>query len=703
MPPTSPLHSGRDDHRVFPSPTLCAHLVGFLALSLLVTPCLLADDTPTFTDLALDPGSGLEYARTPSASSATLDALKAQGTIPFNALFGAPLKSRGAPGVALLDFDGDDDLDLYVTNGPGTANSLFANQLADTGVLRFVDVGLARGADVTDQDSTGVCFGDIDNDGDPDLYVLGNAEPNRLLENHDGTFVDITAEAGVGGGALTSTSCSFGDVDGDGLLDLVVANSWSWLTPLGLFQPFTFDEPNLLFVNRGAGVFEDRSAASGIQDNAGFPPPFLGAPAITWAISIVDLDLDGDGDVLMADDQGSVPQAAQGGVDRGFFHYFENNGTGQFTDVTVEKGLNVPGGWMGFDFGDLDCDGRLDFFASNFSDLTSLVQSGGSAPLGVFPSRWVLATDGGYSAPDLGELVTTPFGWGTGVFDYDGDGDLDVVYHGGMDLIFFVDAANAGVVLRNDECSARFTRDTAALAGGRDHRRRNVQGVAVGDLDGNGFDDVVSVSSFDAPTPTPLLPVPNNPAPEFDDARFIPTFEPGPGPDEFTFSGIAFDDGSLAVELNGGTSNRTLRVELTGAAGLATGARAPRDGIGAVVQVTPRGPSAPAPTLRPVVGGSSYASQHSTALTFGLGDARRATVDVLWPGGVRNRTYRARAGRVTRLVEIPCSYDTTELTLPEYARCVRDALQELVAAGAIERRERGRRFVDAIRAYLDAH
>lgn len=686
----------------FSSRTAFPHFV-FTAAVLLIGPGAVADGGVTFSDIAQDPARGLAYQRTPSASSAILDAVKARGTIDFSDLEESPLKSRGAPGVALADFDGDGDLDIYVTNGPGTANSLFSNQRVESGEVSFVDLGPGSGAEASDQDSTGVCFGDIDNDGDADLFVLGNAEPNRLFENHGGVFTDITALAGVGGGSRTSTSCAFGDVTGDGLLDLVVANSWNWLTPLGLFVPFTFDEPNELYVNQGANLFADESAASGILENQGFPPPFLGAPAITWAVSIVDLDQDGDGDILMADDQGSVTPGAQGGVDRGIFHFFENDGTGQFTDVTVEKNLNVPGGWMALDFGDLDCDGGLDFFASNFSDLTALVQSGGAAPTGIFPSRWYLSSPGGtYSSPSLGSLVTTPFGWGTGVFDYDGDGDLDIVYHGGMDLIFFVDAANAGTVLQNQGCSATFVRDTQALAGSVDHRRRNVQGVAVGDLDGNGFDDVVSVSSFDAPPPIPLVPVPNNPAPAFSDARFVPTFAPGPGPGEFTFTGISFADGSLAVELNSGNGNRSLKVRALGTSGLTTGGQGPRDGIGSIIRVIPRGHGAPAPVLRPVVGGSSYASQHSLDLTFGLGRARRADVDVLFPGGTRNRIYGARSGTKVAVAEIPCSYDTEELNLREYIGCVKDALDELEAAGVISRRARGKRFADAVRAYLQS-
>ncbi|MEM6456887.1 MAG: CRTAC1 family protein [Acidobacteriota bacterium] len=650
-----------------------------------------------FVDIAGDPASGLDYRRTPSASSAILDAFKQQNPVTTADLEGAPLKSRGAPGVALADFDDDGDLDLYVTNGPGTPNSLFTNQLAESGTLRFVDVGAASGAGAVDQDSTGVCYGDVDNDGDADLYVLGNAEPNRLFENlGGGVFADVTPTAGVGGGDLTSTSCAFGDLDGDGLLDLVVANAWDWLTPLGLFVPFTFDEPNLHFRNLGDLVFADVSATSGLQDNA-FAPPFTGFPAVTWAIAIVDLDLDGDGDVLMADDQGSVPQTSDGGVDRGQLRFFENDGFGQLTDVTVAKGLTETGGWMGLDFGDFNCDGRLDIFASNFSDFTSLSQSGGTAPIGRFPSRWYLAdASGGYVAPDLGAVGTTPFGWGTGVLDHDGDGDLDIVYHGGMDLIFFVDASNAGVLLENQNCTGTFVRGAGADPA-VDHQRRNVQGVAVGDLDGNGFDDVVSVSNFDAPAFFPLLPVPNNPSTVFAEAAFVPTYAPGPGPGEFTYAGLVYDDGSLAVELNAGTAAGTVQIALVGGAALVSGGQAPRDGIGAVVAVTPRGSATPA--MMPIAGGSSYASQHSLTATFGLGDARRGAVDVLWPGGTRNRLYGARAGERIVFPEIPCSYDDDSLSRRQYVRCVDRALRQLRRADVIDRRDRARLRASALRAY----
>ena len=136
-----------------------------------------------------------------SSTDAIFDELKRQPAYTFNDLFATPIKPRGAPGVAILDDDGDDDLDLYVTNGPGACNSLYANQLTERGQLTFVDVAATAGVCATEQDGTGVCFGDVENDGDEDLLVLGRMDPNRLFENRgDGTFADIRAYLNSRGG-----------------------------------------------------------------------------------------------------------------------------------------------------------------------------------------------------------------------------------------------------------------------------------------------------------------------------------------------------------------------------------------------------------------------------------------------------------------------------------------------------------------------
>jgi hypothetical protein len=147
------------------------NLLGVIITTLLGTQESIGDGGVTYKDIAADGGAGITYQRTKSANDAQLEAIKKNGPFDFTKITNRtsiPVKSRGAPGTALLDFDKDGDLDIYVTNGPGTPNSLYSNQLKEKGVVEFEDVGIVAGVDATDQDSTGVCFGDIDNDGDED-------------------------------------------------------------------------------------------------------------------------------------------------------------------------------------------------------------------------------------------------------------------------------------------------------------------------------------------------------------------------------------------------------------------------------------------------------------------------------------------------------------------------------------------------------
>ncbi|MEM6455827.1 MAG: CRTAC1 family protein [Acidobacteriota bacterium] len=671
---------------------------------MLSSSALVADGGVTFHDIAQSADSGLTYARVPSPRKANFDALKQQGTITGDEMPLIPNKPHGAPGIALFDHDRDGDLDIYVTNGPGAANSLFSNQHAESGVVTFIDVGPTSGADATSQDSSGVCFGDIDNDGDHDLYVLGSIEPNRLFENQgDGTFAEITDAAGVGGGAYSSTSCAMGDVDNDGYLDIFVGNSHTdWRDTLALFDPFRFNEHNQLFRNRGDNTFADISATSGVQTLGGYLGSVDGAAGLTLAVALVDYDLDGDLDIFTADDQGAVPMAIYGGVDRGLIQAFRNDGTGQFENVSSAIGLDKPGAWMGLAFGDLDCNGRLDLFASNFGDHLLAIRPFPFAR-GDATTRWFLGHDDGtFSDPGVGDLKTAPFGWGAAVTDYDNDGDSDIVYHGGVDFGVVVDLTNPGTVLQNQGCSATFDYDANALAQSTNHTRRAVEGVAVGDLDGNGFVDIVSVASFDVPPSTPVVPIPVQYDSPFDAvAMMVPTFTPNETWTSFTWNGFSFDNGSLSVELNSADNgNHWIAVDLVGTMGITPRGRVNRDGIGATVQFrSPRRKSA----MVPVSGGASYASQDSLRAHLGIGDERRGWVDVLWPGGTKNRLYTVRHGEQIRFPEIPCSYDGAwEGGFFDYGQCVYESLDALQAAGQVDDAMRARLFLSAIRAYFDS-
>jgi len=659
-------------------------------------------------NVASDPATGLAYRREPSPRNLVFDAIKQEPLYTVMDIARTPLKPNGAPGLALIDFDRDGDLDLYVTNGPGAANSLFENRLVPDGSLAFVDVAMAVGAGLADQDSSGVCFGDTDNDGDEDLLVLGSGEPSRFLENRLETgsawFEDHTAASGLGGGNRWSSSCSMGDVNGDGLLDVVVGNTFTdWNQQAAIVAlPFAQNEHDQLFVNRGGNLFDEVGAAAGIHDLAAVPP---GAATITWAIALVDLDGDGDLDLVHADDQAAIPAARYGGLDRGYIQIFDNDGSGHFTNRTVAAGTNKTGQWMGLTFGDFNCDGRLDLFGSNLGDyMASLL------PLpytrGDSTSRWFLQRpDGSFDDPFSASsaLRATPFGWGASSFDYDADGDLDLVFQGGLDVGPFIDASNPGMVLANPGCSADFVWDHDALPS-VDHRRRTVQGVAVGDLDLDGYPDVVSVSSADEPDPLPLLPYPVSWGSPIDPpvASWVPIFQPTGNPGEFVWSGFDPDRGTLVVEIAsppaGAEGNRSVSVLPVGTAGLTTGGRVNRSGIGAQVTVTPlRGQ----PSTRPVLGGSSYASQDALAQPFGLGQAPTATVEILWPGGTRNRLYGVRPGERILFPEIPCSFDGEWSSPAAYRTCVREALIQAEDGGLLDPNGRARLMGSAFRAFAE--
>lgn len=687
-------------------------LISGLAVLLLVSIPSLAGEV-IFEDVATDSSSGLGYLRGPSDTLEIFRGLQQMEIFTALQLEETPNKWRGAPGVVVFDHDGDGDQDLFVTNGPQRDNSLFSNQLVESGEMRFVDIAVEAGVAARALDGSGACAGDIDNDGDPDLLVLSAHDNNQLFENQgDGSFLDITAFSGVGDVVATSVACSFGDIDGDGLLDVAVANntvSWQSMLGIGPTDAFAFNQPNLLYRNLGGNVFEDVSESSGLRTLTTLPVP--GAASVTWAIAMVDYDLDGDLDILHADDQGGVLPEIAGGVDRGVIFVLQNDGTGHFTDVTSQSGLKKPGGWMGLSFGDLNADGFLDLFATNIGDwgqttitpLDPVWADFASYELGQLASRWFLGgPDGTFSDPGVGPaVVATPFGWGTSMFDYDNDGDSDIVYHGGLAMTPFVNSGNPGVILANDG-AGNMSYDLDALAGSTDHGRRVVQGMAVGDFDGNGFDDIASVASIVVQESIPLVsfgvewgsPIDGIPAYQM---LCLPTGIPGvwafhPGQEEN-------DDGTLSVELSSGNGNRWVKVDLLGTVGLTTDGRVNRDGIGAVVSFEPhRGQ----PAMRPVLGGSSYASQDSLELTFGLGRKHFGTVEVLWPGGVRNRLYGVKRGEKVTLPEIPCSFETDD-SLGTYFGCVRGALVELEDGGVIDRRARSRLLTSALLAYLETH
>ena len=227
--------------------------------------------------------------------------------IPIETFCGGRTKDHivesGGSGVALLDYDGDGLLDVYVVNAFGLSdqrdriphrNGLFRN----LGGWKFQDVSAGSGVDAAAW-GNGVCVGDYDDDGKLDLYVT-NFGPNFLFHNNgDGTFRDDSAKAGVQAGGW-STGCTFFDADGDGDLDLSVVRyvsaTWSDVTraqrtltwrggPKTMIGPVGLPgEADLFFENRGDGTFVEATEAHGLTDTA---------PA--YGFGVVATDYDGDG------------------------------------------------------------------------------------------------------------------------------------------------------------------------------------------------------------------------------------------------------------------------------------------------------------------------------------------------------------------------------------------------------------------------
>jgi hypothetical protein len=409
----------------------------------------------------------------------------------------------------------------------------------------------------------------------------------------------------------------------------------------------------------------------------------------TWAVAAVDYDQDGDTDIFWADTQGRVSNDPS--IFRGYNRLFVNDGTGHFTDRTVAAGMKL-GSWMGLSYGDYNCDGAIDFFSTNLGTWL-----GGQTA----ESRWFLGDgNGNFLDPGVGDLVDTPFGWGTSTADYDNDGDQDIIYFGDDDVLTIFAMDNPGSILQNEGCTADFRYDLTAHT--TDHRLREVNGVAMGDLDQNGFEDIVTVAMFQiipnaATRPASTIGGPvGNPLENIALAQIVMAVLAS-APNQLSFIPVETPDGDLAIDMNsGGNGNGSAAVRLVGGKGLVDKGKVNRDGVGAVLTFTPAGGKT---IIHPMVGGGSHNSQDDLWAHLGLGTAPSGTLDILWPGGVKNRFYGLAAGERLRIPEIPCSFDAAWKNFGEYNSCVRTSLNQMMQKGIINAGERQRLIDSATRAF----
>ena len=492
------------------------------------------------------------------------------------------------PGGAFLDYDGDGHLDIYCINGhylpPKTedraTNVLYRNRGDGT----FVDVTEQAGVGDTGY-GMGIAVGDYSNDGYLDVYVT-NYGPNVLYRNNgDGTFTEVTQEAGVGDDRW-GVGCAFLDYDNDGNLDLYVANylDFSLSHPAKAMRPYmdktaAQETPEALTFYPSPDCFDGvsdvmyRNNGDGTFTDVTREVGVFNAQGKGMGMVCGDYDDDGDVDIFVANDL--TPN-----------FLYRNNGNGTFTDVGLVTGVSYSrDGYlessMGPDFGDYDNDGDLDLLAPNFKgEMCSVYENEGN---GFFSEE--------SARTDIGSVTLPYVGWSLGFLDYNNDGRLDVFITTGhtLDNAELFDPSTTyrqqNLLFRNEGPRDRgrhplFT-DVSSVVGPGLSISASSRGAAFGDYDNDGDVDLFAVNV-------------NEPA--------------------------------MLLRNDGGNQGHWLRVGVEGV-------RSNRSGIGARIRVI----AGELVQIGEVKSGSGLYSQNDLRVHFGLGEYRTVDrIEVRWPRGYRD-------------------------------------------------------------------
>jgi len=488
-------------------------------------------------------------------------------------------------GCAFLDYDNDGWMDIYFVNsGPSDfftpttplKNALYHNNHDGTFTDVTGEAGVAGG-----KFGMGVAAADFDGDGYVDLYVT-NYGPNILYRNNgNGTFADVTDKAGVAAPGW-STCATWFDFDNDGKLDLFVSSfvfydkSQNPLCTDPTLQRRYYCVPRLfkptpsrLFHNNGNGTFTDVSRESGIADSQG---KSFGAVA-------TDVNNDGLMDLFVAND--TMPN-----------FLFLNKGGGKFEEIGLAAGVAYgeagrPRSGMGVDAADYDGDGWQDLFVANIDhEFFSLYHN---------DKELIFTDQPGEIAPSTHLLS----GWGLKFFDYDDDGDPDLFLVNGHpdDMI---ESRIARVLYKEPlllfENTGKGFKDVSATSGAVFSKLFSGRGMAVGDFDNDGDLDVLVSNNGESP---------------------------------------------LLLRNQGGNKNNWIGLNL-----VAT--KSNPAAVGATITWQAGGVK----RTRLRTGGGSYLSAHDPREILGLGTATKIdSIEIRWPSGATDRLTNVPVNKYVKVVE----------------------------------------------------
>jgi len=492
-------------------------------------------------------------------------------------------------GVCVIDYDNDGWQDILFVNSKNwpdhgqtkSYSALYHNNHDGT----FTDVTKEAGL-ATEMYGLGCAVGDYDNDGNDDIYVTA-LDGNHLFRNlGNGKFADVTAKAGVRDPGFATGAVWF-DYDNDGKLDLFVSHYVGW--SVATDQTCSLDTKNksyctpelykgqsgTLFHNKGNGVFEDVTKKAGLYDPT----------SKSLGITLIDVDNDGWLDMFVANDT----QANK---------LYRNNHNGTFTDIALEAGVAYSDAGkkragMGTDAEDYDLTGRQSLVIGNFTDESlSLYHNDGS---GLFSDNSVAS---GIASPSANSLTFSTF-----FFDYDLDGLPDILAVNGhvADDISVVQPTihyAEPPLLFHNKGNGKFE-DVTDRVGAALHQPIVGRGAAYLDFDNDGDLDLVLTTS-------------NGPA--------------------------------KLLRNDNGNQNDMLRIKTIGT-------RSNRDGIGARITVTT---SEGLHLFKMVKSGSSYLSQSELPVTFGLGkprDNKVVSLDIVWPSGKKESARNIQPNQFLTLEE----------------------------------------------------